>query len=302
MLICYHAAMDLKSILREPLLHFIAIGAALFLYFQWGGGGSGPTSSRIVLTAGQIEHLAAGFAKSWQRPPTEPEIKGLIDDWVREEIAVREAMAMGLDRDDTIIRRRLRQKFEFLVEDVVAAAPATDAELQAWLDGHPDSFRIEPQMALRQVYVSRDRRGTRAEADARALLVRLAAAGPGARIDHLGDPIMLPQEVELSSRTDVARAFGEDFTRGVEALPPGKWAGPIESGYGLHLVLVLQQVPGSLPSLAQVRPAVERDFLSDRRTRQLAALYERLLAKYQVVIERKQEGRTGAGAAGKGGA
>jgi len=302
MVICYHASpMSVKSVLREPLLHFLAIGAALFVYFHWSGGGSGPTSGRIVLTAGQIDHLAAGFAKTWQRPPTDVEIKGLVDDWVREEIAVREAMAAGLDRDDTIIRRRLRQKLEFVIEDVVAAAPPTEQELQAWLEGHADSFRIEPAVAFRQVYVSRDRRGARAEADARALLARLQASGPGARIDDVGDPIMLPQEVDLASRGDVARTFGEDFAGRVESLAPGSWEGPIESGYGLHLVLVRERVEGSLPSLAQVRQAVEREFQSDRRTRQLAAMYERLLAKYKVIIERKPEDQPGAGGAVKGG-
>ena len=293
--------MSVKSVLREPLLHFLAIGAALFLYFHWSGGGSGPNSGRIVLTAGQIEHLAAGFAKTWQRPPTEVEIKGLVDDWVREEIAVREAMAAGLDRDDTVIRRRLRQKMEFLVEDVAAAAPPTEQELQAWLDGHPDSFRIEPQVALRQVYFSRDRRGAKAEADARALLPRLRAAGPAARIDDLGDPIMLPQEIELAPRSDVVRTFGEDFAGRIETLAPGRWAGPVESGYGLHLVLVRERVEGSIPELARVRPAVEREFLSDRQKRQLAAMYERLLAKYKVVIEKKPEGDKPAGGTGKGG-
>ena len=293
--------MSLKSVLREPLLHFLAIGAALFLYFHLHGGGTGPTSSRIVLTSGQINQLAAGFAKTWQRPPTDVEIKGLVDDWVREEIAVREAMAMGLDRDDTVIRRRLRQKLEFVVEDVVAAAAPTEQELQAWLNAHADSFRIEPQVAFRQVYVSRDRRGSAAEPDARALLARLRQAGPGARIDNLGDPIMLPQEVDLSSRGEVARTFGDDFAGSIEALAPGTWAGPIQSGFGLHLVLVRERIAGSLPDLARVRPAVEREFASDRRSRQLAAMYERLLAKYKVVIEKKTEGDKPAGGTGKGG-
>jgi hypothetical protein len=293
--------MSLKSVLREPLLHFLAIGAALFLYFHFSGGGSGPTSNRIVLTAGQIDHLAAGFTKTWQRPPTAVEIKGLVDDWVREEIAVREAMAMGLDRDDTVIRRRLRQKLEFVVEDVVAAAPPTEQELHAWLAGHADSFRIEPQMAFRQVYVSRDRRGAAAETDARALLARLRAAGLAARIDDLGDSIMLPQEVDLSSRGDVARTFGDEFTGQIEVLAPGTWAGPIASGYGLHLVLVRERIEGSLPSLASVRQAVEREFQADRRTGQLAAMYERLLAKYKVVIEKKTEDQTGSGGTAKGG-
>ena len=120
----------MKSVLREPLVHFLALGALLFLFFEWRGG-SGPGSSRIAITPGLIEHLTSGFARTWQRPPTDAEIKGLIDDYVKEEIATREALGMGLDRDDTIIRRRLRQKLEFLVEDAVSSSAPTDAELQA---------------------------------------------------------------------------------------------------------------------------------------------------------------------------
>ena len=292
--------MRLKAVLREPLLHFLAIGVALFLFFQWRGGGSGPGSNRIVLTSGQIEHLAASFTKVWQRPPTEDELKGLIDDWVREEIAVREAMAAGLDRDDTIIRRRLRQKLEFVVEDVAAAASPTDQELEAWLTSHADTFRIEPRVAFRQVTIRRDWRGASAEADARALLARLRAAGAGVRIDNRGDSTMLPQEIELTTRSDVARTFGPDFARQLETIAPGSWAGPVESGYGLHLVLVRERVDGSLPDLAAVRPAVEREFLADRHKRQLATLYERLLEKYKVVIERP-EGEKAAGGKARAG-
>ena len=292
--------MRLKSVLREPLLHFLAIGAALFLYFHWSGGGSGPTSSRIVLTAGQIEHLAAGFTKTWQRPPADAELKGLIDDWLREEIAVREAMAAGLDRDDTVIRRRLRQKLEFVIEDVAASVAPTDQELQAWLEKHAEAFRSEPQVAFRQVYVSLDRRGARAEADARAILTRLQSAGAQAKIDDLGDSIMLPQEIPLERLGDVARAFGRDFAERIEKIAPGAWAGPVESGYGLHLVLVRERAEPSAPDLATIRPAVEREFLADRRTRQIAALYERLLEKYSVVIERP-EGATASAVARQGG-
>jgi hypothetical protein len=290
----------LTSVLKEPLLHFLAIGAALFLYFHWSGSGSGPTSSRIVLTEGHIGHLAATFARTWQRPPTDAELKGLIDDWVREEIAVREAMTAGLDRDDTIIRRRLRQKLEFLVEDAVEGAPPSDQELQAWLDTHADSFRIEPQVAFRHVYVNRSRRGPAAETDARAILVRLRAAGAVARIDDLGDPIMLPQEVDLAPRREIARAFGLDFARQLETIAPGAWTGPIESGYGLHLVLIRERVEGAVPHLATVRPAVEREFLGERRKRQLAAMYERLLEKYTVVIQ-KRDGAQAAGSKGGNG-
>ena len=283
-----------RSLLREPLVHFLAIGALLFLWYQWSGGGSGPGSSRIVLTGGRVASLAAGFQKTWQRPPTDAELKGLIDDYVREEIATREAVAAGLDRDDTIIRRRLRQKLEFLAEEAIDSAPPSEAELQAWLDGHADTYRIEPQIAFRQVYVSRDRRGRSAEADARALLSTLEAAGPQGSIEGLGDSLMLPAEVGLEPQREVARAFGQEFADALLALPPGHWSGPIASGYGLHLVLVRERTEGTRPGLASVRSQVERDFLSHRRQQQLGAMYERLLEKYSVVIERPEEKPAGA--------
>ena len=138
----------MKTVLREPLVHFLALGAMLFLFFEWKGGGSGPGSTRIAITPGVVEHLASGFAKTWQRPPTDAELKGLIDEHVKEEIAAREATSMGLDRDDAIIRRRLRQKMEFLVEDAVDQTQPKDAELQAWLERHPDAFQAESRVAL----------------------------------------------------------------------------------------------------------------------------------------------------------
>jgi len=290
----------LKSLLREPLLHFVAIGAALFLWFQWGGGGSGPGATRIAITSGQIQHLAAGYAKAWQRPPTDAELKGLIDDWVREEIAVREAVSAGLDKDDTIIRRRLRQKFVFLAEDALQAAPPTDQELQAWLSAHADAFRVETRVALRQVFLNREKRGTSAQADARVILKRLNAADPGAASDALGDPTMLPHELELTSARDIDRVFGPGFAQRIEPFAPGTWAGPVSSSYGLHLVLVRERVEGSSPTLAAVRPLVEREVMAERRQRQLDAMYERLLAKYKVVVEPRAPSASTSGAAAGG--
>ena len=292
--------MSLKSILREPLLHFLVIGAALFLWFQWGTGGAGPGAARIAITSGQIEHLAASYTKAWQRPPREVELKGLIDDWVREEIAVREAVAAGLDRDDTIMRRRLRQKLEFLAEDAAEAAPPSDQELQVWLAAHAEAFRAEPRVAFRQVFISRDKRGAAAEADAAALLARLRAAGPAVATDALGDATMLPAEVELVSLREVDRVFGPGFGQRIEGFAAGTWAGPVTSSYGLHLVLVRERVAGSLPDLAAVRPLVEREFLAERRKRQLDAMYERLLAKYKVVVEPRAPA-VGASAVARGG-
>jgi hypothetical protein len=279
----------MKALLREPLVQFLALGALLFLFFEWKGGGSGPGSTRITITPGLVEHLASGFAKTWQRPPTDAELKGLIDEHVKEEIATREATAMGLDRDDTIIRRRLRQKMEFLVEDAVDQSPPTDAELQAWLEKHRDAFQAESRVAIRQVYVSVERRGAAARADAEKLLARLRSAEPAPKAHALGDPSMLPSELPLGPLSEVSRAFGGEFAAKVDALLPGQWSGPIESPYGLHLVLVTERVAATRPALADVRPLVEREFLSARRKRELDAMYERLLDRYHVTMERRPE-------------
>jgi hypothetical protein len=247
----------MKTVLREPLLHFLGVGAALFLYFHLYGSGSASASNRIVVTAGQIDHLAAGFKTTWLRPPTESEVIDLIDDWVREEIAVREAMAAGLDRDDANVRGRLRQKFEFQLEDVADAAAPTEEELRAWLTTHADTYRGEPQVAFRQVFVSRDRH----------------------------NPTQLPRENELTPLSEVARVFGQVFADQLDKLAPGG-TGPVESSFGLHQVTVRRRVEGTLPELAEVRAAVERAFQADRRRHRIAAMYAKLLQKYTVVTER----------------
>lgn len=191
---------------------------------------------------------------------------------------------MGLDRDDTIIRRRMRQKLEFLVEDAASATPPTDAELQLYLDAHPDSFRQEPQASFRQVFIDASR-GDDPQARAGALLKRLSVAGPEADVGGLGDSIMLDAELPLARESDIARLFGQDFAAKVVAIEPGSWQGPVESGYGLHLVLVRERVAGRVPSLDEVRPLVERELLGQRRREQLAAMYDELLQKYSVTID-----------------
>lgn len=239
--------------LREPLVHFLAIGSLLFLVFQWRGSGA-PGSRRIVITPGQVDAIVAGFTRTWMRPPTDGEIKAQLDEYVREEIATREAIAMGLDRDDPIVRRRLRQKFEFAAEDSIDSSPATDAELQGWLAAHPDAFRVEPSVAFRQISESR----------------------------------MLPPEVVASPRSEVARIFGEAFAEDVMKVEPSRWSGPIHSTYGVHRVLVLERRPGRQLTLAEVRPQVEREFNIERRRRQLDAIYTKLLADSRVIVEHRQ--------------
>lgn len=282
----------MKRLLREPLVHFLALGALLFLFFSWRGGGAS-ASSRIVLTPGEIDALVTGFTRTWQRPPSEAELKGLVDERVKEEIAVREAIAMGLDRDDTVIRRRLRQKVEFLAEEAAAATPPGEAEVKAWLAAHPAAFVPEPRLAFRQVLVSVQRRGAAARPEAERLLARLRKDGPSAATDALGDATMLPAEMPLGPVREVEQVFGKELARALVTLEPGVWSGPFSSTYGLHLVLVRERVVETQPDLAVVRPLVAREIVAERKKRELDAFYARLLAKYPVVVEKRPPASAG---------
>jgi len=272
-------------LLREPLVHFLALGGLLFALFALRAERVGGEPQRIVVTPGAIEHLASGFARTWQRSPTAQELEGLVDDYVHEEVYYREAMALGVDRDDVVVRRRLRQKMEFLVEDAAAATTPSDDELQAYLVAHPESFRVEPAFSFRQLYLSRDRRGDATARDAHDLVARLVAAGSDADIATLGDPLMVPGEIERLPESEVARLFGAGFVAAIAELEPGRWAGPVESGYGLHVVLIRARVDGRLPALAEVRAGVEREWLTARRKGMVEAAYGRLRDRYQVVVE-----------------
>jgi hypothetical protein len=272
-------------VLREPLLHFFALGAAIFAFAALIHEPGTTAGDRIVVTRGQIAHLVTGFARTWQRAPTDEERDGLVADWVRDEVYYREGVALGLERDDSVIRRRVRQKMEFMVEDAAADATPSEEDLRLFLAAHAERFRREPVLTLRQVYVNADRRGPRAEDDARALLARLTAAGSDAAFDDLGDPSMLPREIEHQTASAVARIFGDGFADAVETLEPGRWTGPIASGYGLHLVLLRGRDPGAVPPLDQVRADVARELQSERRQRMVDAAYDRLRARYEVVVE-----------------
>jgi parvulin-like peptidyl-prolyl isomerase len=259
----------MKKMVREPLVHFLLIGTGLFLLFGWRGGPafppaeqSGPQSAKIVVTRYDIDQTIATFTKTWQRPPTEEEAKGLVEDLVRNEIYYREALAIGLDRDDGVIRRRMRQKMEFIFEDISSRTEPTDEELLAYMKMHPDSYRVDPQIAFRHVYVNVARRGKSAGADALEILAQLnAGADPG----KVGDPILLDAEIELSPLWDIKKQFGEEFGRNLLELKSGKWAGPVRSGYGLHLVHATKRVGGRLPELKEVREMVKRDWTFERQ-------------------------------------
>lgn len=270
--------------LREPLIHFLLLGALIFAaYEQLAGGRTAP--DEIFISRGQQENLLNTFGRTWQRPPTPAEFQGLLQDLIRQEIAYRESQSMGLDRDDIVIRRRLRQKLEMLAEDVASLAAPSEQDLQAYLEAHPDQFALETRLTLRQIYFSRDRRGPAAEPDAIQLLQRIANDGPDGGFEQFGDPLPLPAEIRDARESEVGRLFGSSFTDGLQGIEPGRWSGPVESGYGLHLVFIEMREAGRVPELAEVRDAVQREWLSQRRQEAVDGLYQRLAENYTIEIE-----------------
>jgi hypothetical protein len=278
----------LRKTIREPLFHFLLLGAAIFFIAGRSRSITVLPREKIVVTQSQIESIVVGFSRTWMRPPTQEELQGLVNDYVRDEVLYREARTMGLDQDDVIVRRRMRQKFEFLVEDMGArTGPPSDQELEAYLRQHVDKYSEEPTFGFEHIFFSREKRGASAEAEATAMLAHLRGKGT-IDIERLGDTFLLPSRFDKTSAEETARLFGEKFTEELTKTQLGSWAGPIESSYGLHLVRVNARIPKMAPPLANVRESVLRDLLSDRRKQELDTQYEKLRARYTVVVEPPQ--------------
>ena len=273
--------------LKDPLLYFLLLGGALFALFQWVAGDASRVmeqTSEIVVSAGRIQALSQSFKKVWQRPASEAELEGLIQEHIREEVLYREALAMGLDRDDTIVRRRMRQKMEFLSEDLVSLGKPSEAELQAFLTAQPERFRQDTRFSFRQVYLNVNKRDTSAEADALALLAKLREQNGDA--SKIGDRLMIPHRFENEPEREVSRALGKQFLQSLRNTPLGSWQGPIVSGFGLHLVHISHRTNGKAPALAEVREAVLREWSAAKRKQANEAFYEALRARYKVTVVR----------------
>lgn len=273
------------KILREPLLHFILLGVVIFAVFGFVNRHRTDKPGEIVVTQGALENIITGFTRTWQRPPTEDELRGLVRDYIREEAAYREALAMGLDRDDTIVRRRLRQKLEFLSDDIASRAEPSDADLQAFLQTHPALFRSEPLFSFRQVYVNPEQHGASLSRDEAQLLVRLRRAGPGADLSSIGDPFLLAQSFQDVSLAEVKQVFGDQFAAALSALSANQWQGPISSGYGAHMVFLSGRVASRMPALFEVHDQVRREWFDARRHEATEKFYLTLLRRYTIKIE-----------------
>jgi hypothetical protein len=270
-----------NAVWREPLVHFLLIGAVLFLIFAIRQDESSTTPNSIRVEAGQVEQFIARFKRTWLRPPTDSELAGLIEGYIRDEVYYREALAMGLDRNDAVVRQRMRMKLEFMLEDLAAEQTASDESLNAYMQRHPDKFRQETHLSFNHVYLNPDNHQELA-GDLQDVLARLQNGAPP---ETEGDRLLVSPAYEAVSQSEIERIFGKSFAQQLVELEPGGWSGPFYSGYGAHLVKVSSKQDGRFLTLEEIRAEVEREYLVERRQELKDATYQRLREGYEIVID-----------------
>lgn len=276
----------MRRLARDPVIHFLLIGAVLFgLYSFTQAGRTTPASSKqIQLTVDELAQLALLFQAQWRREPTAEELTRLIENKVQHEVLYREALAIGLDKDDEIVKRRMAQKMQFLAEDVAAAREPTADELKSYYEQNNPRFAQPNRVSFRHLYFSPDRRGT-ARDDAVKALAKLAGqpqnANPAA---SLADPFMFQNYYRDRAPESLGRDFGPRFALAVAQLQPGSWQGPIESGFGWHLVFVDTLIPGRIPAVEEVEPDVKAAWLNEQKGRAWQKAYKDMRAKYTVLL------------------
>ena len=272
------------SLRREPLLHFLIGGVALFALYAWLAPEAEAPPGRIVVSAEQIQRLGTSFARTWLRPPSDQELQGLIDDFVLEEILYREALALGLDRNDLVVRRRMRQKMEFLQEELRGVRDATEAELEAFFEAHAAEFREPQRLSFVQLYVD-PTKGDGPGRDRALRLLERARAQPALARDALGDATLLPRQLSGVSEAEIARHFGEAFARALAELPEETWEGPFASNAGWHVVRVTERRPSRMPPLEEIRPRVTREWEAEQRRESTARFHALLRERYAVEVQ-----------------
>jgi peptidyl-prolyl cis-trans isomerase C len=285
----------MKRLLREPLAHFLLLGALLFAvysYFDRGRDGF-ETTKQIQLSRDDLAQLAMLFQSQWKRDPTAEEFGRMVETKVQEEVLYREALGMGLDKDDTIVKRRMAQKMQFIAEDVAAARTPTSAELKAWFEKNTDRFQEPPRVSFRHLYFAPDKRGARAHGDAADALAKVAGGAEDSKFAAtLADPFMFQDYYRDRAPVYLGKEFGPKFALAVAKLPTGSWQGPIESGFGWHLVYVDTLVPGRVPPFEEIEGDVKTAWLSEQKATGWKKAYKDMRAKYTVLFPAPPDAQT----------
>lgn len=272
----------LARILREPLLWFLLAGGALFVVYRLLNpeAFSRPDRNRIEITRDDLTQMSVQWRAQGLPPLTAQQWKSLIDARVREEVLFREAVALGLDRDDTIVKRRMVQKMDFLAQDLAAAREPTSADLRAWFESHRERFTFPPRRSFRHVYFALDRKGAPAKEAAAAAIAQLLRE-PSARV---GDDFMFQDNYADRTPDQIAKDFGPRFAQAVFKQAPGQWQGPVESGYGWHAVLVTEATPPRVPAFEEIEPEVRTDWIGEQAELAKKRVYDAMRARYEVVL------------------
>jgi peptidyl-prolyl cis-trans isomerase C len=271
--------------LREPLLHFLVIGAVLFAVYDFQDDEPLVANANlIVISQTKIDALINNWEKKWQRPPTQIELDGLVEREVREQVLYQEALALGLDRNDPVVRRRLAQKIEFLSSDIAAQLEPTEEDLELYLAANPQKFELPAYISFKQIYLNADRRGLSIEEDARLLLKHLEQSPADLDISMLGDSFMFGQVHDDLPGFAVSRLFGSEFTDVIFGLPVGKWQGPVRSGLGFHLIRIDSRTPAKQPELSAVRDKVRFEWMAVQKDNMNESLYQGLRQKYDIIL------------------
>lgn len=278
----------LLKLIKDPLVHFLVVGAAIFAVSYWLNPPEADSTGQITITAEDVEKMRNTIALVQGRPATEAEVTSLIEARIREEVMYREALATGLDRDDTVVRNRLIEKMTFLTENVAEPPAPTDEELATYFAAQSGRFVIPARVTFEHVFFGTERRGERARADAAAALGGLQKSNKPMSLAELvkaGDPLPLWNRYDAMPNSDVALAFGDEFAAGLAPIAPGTWQGPIQSRYGWHLVRVIERSPERQPELDEVRDAVQTAYITERRDTENKARYEAMRGRYKVIID-----------------
>jgi hypothetical protein len=272
----------MKKWYKEPLLHFLVIGVVIFAVFSIANKEEvADSGNKIVVSSAEIKRLSDSWSKRRNRPPSEFELQGLIDSYIKEEIYYREALSLGLDQNDTIIRRRLMQKMEFLSNDLAELDQPNETELNKYFVDNENKYKIPARISFTHIYFSLDKRGARALEDSKLVLTELDAP----RAPELGDRFMMEYDFVRDTPSEVTRLFGSGFAEQLFALETNTWQGPIASGYGYHLVRINEKIDARVPELASVIEKVRTDFMFEQRQKTNKEIYDKFKERYEIVIE-----------------
>jgi peptidyl-prolyl cis-trans isomerase C len=279
----------LQKLRHEPLIHFLFIGVALFALFGMVSEPESEKDNRLVVTQAHVDRLTKTFQKRWNRTPGQNEVNFLVEGFIRQEILYREALAMGLEKDDAVVRRRMAQKIEFMFKDIATPPEPDDVQLQDYLKKHPKKFRRPARYTFSHVYLNADKRGDKVFDDAKQLLARLNQNTNKSDLSAAGDALMLDHHYTDFSEPEVARLFGRQFSEKLNTIGPGQWTGPLDSAYGVHLVNVQQRTDTRLPKLVEIRDQVKREYIFDRQRDTNEQFYNNLRKRYEVIVEQPLE-------------